>query len=82
MGVAKIKKFNCREYEFSPLVSNLSSYQIIHSYLAIGSLQVINILVVLLTHSVNFLLLHVNKNFKVKQFMENMHLLLHGFHSG
>ena len=32
--------------------------------------------------SLSVVLLHGDKNFKVKQFMENMDLLLHGFHSG
>ena len=42
-GVAKIKNINCQEYEFSPLVSNFSSYYIIHNYLTTRSLPIRNI---------------------------------------
>ena len=44
----KKKKKKCREYEFSPMVKNLSSYQIILNYLTTRLLQILNILVMLL----------------------------------
>ena len=55
MGVARTRKYKCWQYEFSPFVSNLSSYQIINNYLTICLLHIPSILFGLLIHSVNFL---------------------------